>query len=670
MSTDPSVWDEIRRCEEQYERNPESLVFARLADAYRKAGEFDLALKVIADGISRHPDYASGHIVLGRCHRDLDSSAEAVAAFEKVAQLDPANLVAVRSLAELSREQGDQASARAWYTQLSQLDPTNDETSRILASLGGPIEAPGAADLEGAAEEDDQASPFVESTSFADPTPLPGRSAWPDDLSDTPEPINLGDSLGDLDLEESRPLVGDGELLDWSTGELLQADADVEPPTVSPVEDQSLETAGSSIDDKWLQDLDQMMAPTSDEPVEDSESPLEIEPSFGVFEPDPAETPPSEVSDDWLSAPGPLDAIDPGPEADADDAPEALPGPMDWLGATDLPGLTGSNAVEESLAAEPEPAEAFEVAEVAEVAEVPEVLETTDVQETTELSEAAEVSELADVTEALEVRDAIEILEVVGEPDAPEEVEMSAEPEPAEEPESSPDPAPDTDAPWWEELAKAGLNVGGAAEIESLVEAEREEPADGGDDGLAGPWLETDVEPQAPEPAVSEDADIMTRTMADLYVDQGLYEEAIEIYEELMVDRPDDADLRARLEDVRARRGSGESAPESESEAALEPEIAAQPFDGDDTIPLAAYQPAAFEPPADVEPVSAEPEASAEPAPVPEPEPETGPWIADELLAILRAGDSLADEHPDDPSPEAAAPTGGILEEWLRRLEQ
>ncbi|MFQ5529096.1 MAG: hypothetical protein ACE5FP_01980, partial [Gemmatimonadota bacterium] len=63
MNPDPLDNEEIRRFEEQYRRMPDSLVFARLADAYRKAGDPNRALEILEAGISRHREYASAHIV-------------------------------------------------------------------------------------------------------------------------------------------------------------------------------------------------------------------------------------------------------------------------------------------------------------------------------------------------------------------------------------------------------------------------------------------------------------------------------------------------------------------------------------------------------------------------------------------------------------------------------
>ncbi len=85
---------------------------------------------------------------------------------------------------------------------------------------------------------------------------------------------------------------------------------------------------------------------------------------------------------------------------------------------------------------------------------------------------------------------------------------------------------------------------------------------------------EAPVEEPTPEPAVAaageeelraspdegESAAVYTRTMAELYARQGLWDRAEEVYERLLEADPSDEELQARLEAVRARREPGEPA--------------------------------------------------------------------------------------------------------------
>jgi len=127
--------EEIRRFEEQYRQQPDSLVFARLADAYRKAGQPDQALAVLEEGLARHPDYPSGHIVRARALRDLGRMDETLESFRRVLELDGANLVAIRELAGLAEERGDVEESLHWYRRLAQIDPTDADIERRVSEL-------------------------------------------------------------------------------------------------------------------------------------------------------------------------------------------------------------------------------------------------------------------------------------------------------------------------------------------------------------------------------------------------------------------------------------------------------------------------------------------------------------------------------------------------------
>lgn len=60
----------LSRYLEQYRRQPGSRVFAPLAEAYRKLGMTDEALKILKEGIKRHPGYVLGYLVLAQCYHD------------------------------------------------------------------------------------------------------------------------------------------------------------------------------------------------------------------------------------------------------------------------------------------------------------------------------------------------------------------------------------------------------------------------------------------------------------------------------------------------------------------------------------------------------------------------------------------------------------------------
>lgn len=129
--------DEIAKLESLYQENPEGRVFTHLAEAYRKAGEFDRAQEILSDGVRRHPDYSSAHVVRGRVLMDQERNGEAEEAFRRVLELDPHNLIAVRSLAELARSRGDDAAAVEFYGRVLEQEPGDDEVREIVEELTG-----------------------------------------------------------------------------------------------------------------------------------------------------------------------------------------------------------------------------------------------------------------------------------------------------------------------------------------------------------------------------------------------------------------------------------------------------------------------------------------------------------------------------------------------------
>lgn len=135
MAPKPGIAEEIRRFQAQYARNPEGFAFARLADAYRKAGDPERALELLQAGLERHPRYLSAHIVKARVLTDLGRHEDAAVAYRRVLELDPQNLVALGALAGLASERGHLEEAAASYRRLREVDPLDEETRERLAAI-------------------------------------------------------------------------------------------------------------------------------------------------------------------------------------------------------------------------------------------------------------------------------------------------------------------------------------------------------------------------------------------------------------------------------------------------------------------------------------------------------------------------------------------------------
>lgn len=144
MVPDEHLQSEIERLEQRFAENPQGRVFAHLADLYRQAGRREEAEALVVEGLKRHPDYLSAHLVLGRVYLDWGRHPQAQAQFARVLELDPQNLVALRALGELAAARGVPEEARRWYERVLQIDPYNDEVRDLLKELPAaePAEAP------------------------------------------------------------------------------------------------------------------------------------------------------------------------------------------------------------------------------------------------------------------------------------------------------------------------------------------------------------------------------------------------------------------------------------------------------------------------------------------------------------------------------------------------
>lgn len=159
-SLDPAFDDELRRLEAKVGEGFETRAFARLADGYRKAGALERALEVVEEGLLRHPEYLSAHIVRARTLRQLGREEGSVAAFHRVLDLDPDNLVALRAVAEMAERRGDLERARRWYARLAEVDPLDEEVRMAMERLG--------AEDEGTDTEDERAGPQDEGAGAED----------------------------------------------------------------------------------------------------------------------------------------------------------------------------------------------------------------------------------------------------------------------------------------------------------------------------------------------------------------------------------------------------------------------------------------------------------------------------------------------------------------------
>ncbi len=115
----------IRKMQEFYwsDEDPDGRGFVALADALRKAGDLREAHRLLRDGLARHPDYLSGHVVAAWLSVDQGEPEEAEARFRRALELDPRNVAALRGLADVLLERGESEEALGVLDTLRGEDP-------------------------------------------------------------------------------------------------------------------------------------------------------------------------------------------------------------------------------------------------------------------------------------------------------------------------------------------------------------------------------------------------------------------------------------------------------------------------------------------------------------------------------------------------------------------
>lgn len=117
---------DIQFLENHLKNNPDSILFARLADVYLQTDNVDEAIKLCEEGIKKHPYYATGHFVLGKCYMANKLYEQAEKEFKRVLLFDPKFLAAHKYYGDLMREIGWQNTCEMSYRKILQIDPLDE----------------------------------------------------------------------------------------------------------------------------------------------------------------------------------------------------------------------------------------------------------------------------------------------------------------------------------------------------------------------------------------------------------------------------------------------------------------------------------------------------------------------------------------------------------------
>ena len=126
---------EIAKLTERISKDPKSKLFVPLAEEYKKAGDMEMSIRVLTEGLKNNPGYITARSFLGKLLFEKGDLSGAQKEFEEVAKAIPDNLMAQRKLGDLYVLQDRAADALKHYKIALSLNPRDQETASLAADV-------------------------------------------------------------------------------------------------------------------------------------------------------------------------------------------------------------------------------------------------------------------------------------------------------------------------------------------------------------------------------------------------------------------------------------------------------------------------------------------------------------------------------------------------------
>src|SRR3989337_2801447 len=127
-------YDRLRELQAKFDENPRRY-FAPLANEYRKGGNPRRAIEICRAHLAQMPGHMSGQIVFGQALFEAGEWEEAGTVFGRALAPDPENLIALRSLGDMSLQAGNTVDARNWYMRLLDADPKDAAVIALVTEI-------------------------------------------------------------------------------------------------------------------------------------------------------------------------------------------------------------------------------------------------------------------------------------------------------------------------------------------------------------------------------------------------------------------------------------------------------------------------------------------------------------------------------------------------------
>ncbi|CAE80293.1 tetratricopeptide repeat protein [Bdellovibrio bacteriovorus] len=125
----------IEKYQSLLEKDPNSQVFAPLAEAYREMGMLQEARKTVTAGVQRHPQFVGGLVTYAKVLRDLGELSKALETLKKATALSSENILAHQLMAEVHLAQKNPKDALKSFKMVLFLNPNSKSAQKAVQKL-------------------------------------------------------------------------------------------------------------------------------------------------------------------------------------------------------------------------------------------------------------------------------------------------------------------------------------------------------------------------------------------------------------------------------------------------------------------------------------------------------------------------------------------------------
>ncbi|MGE3975752.1 MAG: tetratricopeptide repeat protein [Bdellovibrionales bacterium] len=125
----------IERYQLAYQQDPNSKIFAPLAEAYRKMGLLEEAHRICEIGVKKHPHFPSGRVALAKILIEKKMYPLAIEQLKVAVELSPENILGHSLLGECYLQVREMKSALKAFKMVLFLNPTDEKASHSVQKL-------------------------------------------------------------------------------------------------------------------------------------------------------------------------------------------------------------------------------------------------------------------------------------------------------------------------------------------------------------------------------------------------------------------------------------------------------------------------------------------------------------------------------------------------------